>query len=234
MKLNSDGINLIKSRESCRLEAYRCPAGVWTIGYGHTGPEVHRDLKVTQAEAEALLQSDLIVVDAAVVRTCPVTTDCQHAAMVSLAYNIGPGNFARSAVARLHNGRKYAQAAQAFALWNKANGRVLAGLVARRAEEAALYLRDTAYENVPNGDGERSLLASRTLNGQAIAGAGVAASAGLPVLAGVGDAWPEWQSDILQLVPYFDHLKWLLLLLMIVGIGLTLYARLRDRNEGRA
>ncbi len=234
MNLNSGGIELIKSREACLLKAYRCPAGIWTIGYGHTGPEVHRGLEITQQAAETLLQSDLIVVDAMVARACPVATDDQHAAMVSLAYNIGPSSFARSSVARLHNVRKYAEAAQAFALWNKGGGKVMAGLVARRAEEAALYLRCDAQENVPNGEGEKPLVASRTLNGQAVAGTGVAATAGLSALANVGEAWPEWQSSILQLVPYFDHLKWFLLLVMVVGIVVTIYARWRDRIEGRA
>ncbi|TAL05057.1 MAG: lysozyme, partial [Chloroflexota bacterium] len=88
MKLTSAGIDLIKSRESCRLKAYQCPAGIWTIGYGHTGPEVHDNLEITQGEADILLQSDLIIFDAGVSRICPSGTDCQHSAMVSLAYNI--------------------------------------------------------------------------------------------------------------------------------------------------
>jgi len=234
MKLTPHGIELIKSKEACLLKAYRCPAGIWTIGFGHTGPEVHQDLEITKIEADALLQSDLIVMDAAVSRICPITTDAQHAAMVSLAYNIGPDNFARSSVARLHNARKYAEAAQAFALWNKGGGRVLAGLVARRAEEAALYLQCDARENAPNGEGEKSLLVSKTLNGQAVAGTGVAATAGLSALGSAGGTWPEWQATLLQLLPYFDQLKWILLLMMAMGIVVTIYARWRDRSEGRA
>jgi lysozyme len=70
------------------------------------------------------------------------TTDNQFSAMVSLAYNIGVGAFARSTVARKHNEGDHQAAAEAFALWNKAGGRVLAGLVRRRKEEADLYSAD--------------------------------------------------------------------------------------------
>src|SRR6185369_5373997 len=151
MRLTQDGIDLIKARESCRLKAYKCPAGIWTIAYGHTGPEVHEGWEITQDEADALLRADLITFDAGVTRICSTGTDCQHSAMVSLAYNIGLGSFAKSSVARLHNAERYAEAAQAFALWNKAGSKVLAGLVARRAAESALYLKDTPVENAPNG-----------------------------------------------------------------------------------
>ncbi|TAK98935.1 MAG: lysozyme [Rhodospirillaceae bacterium] len=233
MKLTSAGIDLIKSRESCRLKAYQCPAGIWTIGYGHTGPEVHDNLEITQGEADILLQSDLIIFDAGVSRICPSGTDCQHSAMVSLAYNIGIGNFSRSSVARLHNAEKYAEAAQAFALWNKAAGVVLAGLVSRRAAEAALYLQDAPAENVPNGEGEKPLVASRTINGQAIAGAGAAATAGLSSFKDSAVTRPGWQGTVNDLMPYFDQLKWVVLAVVIFGIGMTLYARWHDRHEGR-
>src|SRR5438132_3438694 len=168
MKLIADGIDLIKSRESCRLAAYRGPAGVWTIGYGHTGEEVHEGLSISQPDADALLAADLCIFDAGVSKTCPAGSDCQHAAMVSLAYNIGLSAFQKSSVARLHNYGRYAEAAQAFALWNKAGGKVQAGLVSRRAAEAALYLRDQPPESLPTGEGEKPLAASRTLNGQVL------------------------------------------------------------------
>ncbi len=61
MNISQKGIDLIKNFEGCRLNAYKCPAGVWTIGYGHTGSEVKPGLKITQAEAEKILKSDLVV-----------------------------------------------------------------------------------------------------------------------------------------------------------------------------
>ena len=159
--------------------------------------------------------------------------------MVSLSYNIGTAAFARSSVARLHNAARYPEAGQAFALWNKAGGRLMPGLVARRAAEAALYLSGCAVENAPNADGEKPISQSRTLNGQAIAGAGVAASVGSGVLkdAVVRDAggfWVDWQETVTSLIPYFETAKYALLALVLIGIGMTLYARWHDRHVGRA
>lgn len=234
MKIGQQGIDLIKSRESCRLKAYKCPAGIWTIGYGHTGAEVHEGLEITADEADTLLQSDLIVFDAGVSKTCPATSVCQQSAMVSLAYNIGLRNFAKSSVARLHNAERYGEAAQAFALWNKAAGVVLPGLVSRRAAEAALYLKEQPAENAPTADGEKSLLQSRAINGQAIAGTGIAASAGISSLKESVASWADWQDTVTQLIPYFDNAKWILLMLVVFGVVMTLYARWHDRNAGRA
>ena len=92
-RINSAGLVLIQSFEGLRLTAYRCPAGVWTIGYGHTGPDVNPGQRITPAEAEALLRGDLDRFEsgvAAAVGNAP-TTDNQFAAMVSLAFNIGLG-----------------------------------------------------------------------------------------------------------------------------------------------
>ena len=111
-----------------------------TIGYGHTGPNVFADQVITQSEADTLLRLDVSRFEAAVEKTCPETEQCQFDACVSLAYNIGPAAFAKSSVVRLHNLKRYAEAAQAFMLWNKAGGKVLRGLERRREAERALFL----------------------------------------------------------------------------------------------
>jgi lysozyme len=229
MKLNAAGIALIKEREACRLEAYLCPGGVWTIGYGHSGSEIHEGLAITPADAEALLHADLLRIDACVARLCPSATESQHAAMVCLAYNIGCGAFSRSSVARLHNAGRTAEAAQAFALWNKARGRVLPGLVARRAAEVALYLADDGTA-AGFADGEKPLSESRTLAGSSLGGAAVGATA-LGELASQVDAW---RSQTLALLPYFESLRWALLVLILAGLSLAAYARWHDRREGRS
>lgn len=199
-----------------------------------TGPEVHEGFEITSEEAETLLQSDLIVFDAGVAKTCAVATSCQHSALVSLAYNIGLANFAKSSVARLHNAERYAEAAQAFALWNKAGGVVLPGLVSRRAAEAAMYLLDQPVENAPTAAGEKPLIQSRAINGQAIAGTGLAASAGLASLRDSMSSWSDWQNIVMQIIPYFNDAKWVFVALVACGIGMTMYARWHDRNAGRA
>lgn len=133
---------LIKRSEGLRLKAYKCPANVVTIGYGSTGPHVTMGMVITEAEAETLLREDLQRFEAGVESMGGVMSAGQFGAMVSLAFNIGLGAFGKSSVLRLHKAADYAGAAASFALWNKGGGRILPGLVTRRADEAALYRGD--------------------------------------------------------------------------------------------
>lgn len=140
VKINAAGLKLIKEFEGLSLDAYRCPAGKWTIGYGHTGSDVHEGMTITEKEAEALLKHDLEHFEHGVdVLTGPETTDNQYSAMVSLAYNIGLGAFARSSVLTFHRKKFHDSAAMSFELWNKSKGKVLPGLTRRREAERDLY-----------------------------------------------------------------------------------------------
>ena len=142
-QINMAGLELIKSFEGCRLTAYKCPAGVWTIGYGHTGPDVKSGKTITFTEAEQLLKGDLDKFEDGVekgIGTAAVTEN-QFAAMVSLAFNIGLGGFLKSTVLRMHKAGKYELAANAFLLWINGGGRQLPGLVRRRKAERTLYLK---------------------------------------------------------------------------------------------
>lgn len=139
-KINQSGIDLIMRNEGCDLIAYLCPAGIWTIGYGHTGKDVHPDLVITQQQAERLLINDLGKFCDAVSRLVKVpVNDNQYAALVSLCFNIGEGNFAKSTLLKKLNKKDYAGAALEFEKWNRGGGKVLAGLVKRRAEERRLF-----------------------------------------------------------------------------------------------
>ncbi len=138
-QINAEGLALIKEFEGLELKAYLCPAKVWTIGYGSTGAHVKPGMVITEAEAERLLRKDLARFEQAVSRVCPEATDNQFAAMVSLAFNVGEAAFAKSTLAKLHNAKAYKGAADEFPKWNKAGGKVLAGLSRRRARERDLY-----------------------------------------------------------------------------------------------
>lgn len=143
MVTSQAGIDLIKQFEGVRLKAYPDPATgaePWTIGIGHTGGVRPGDV-ITEARAEQLLRQDLGRFEMAVRKLCPVTTQPQFDALVSLAFNIGEGNLKDSTLRRLHNEGNYAAAAGQFERWNRANGKVMAGLTRRRAAEAALYRR---------------------------------------------------------------------------------------------
>lgn len=157
MYLTKEGIDLIKSWEGCRLTAYRCPAGKWTIGYGITsdaglGP-VTRGMKITQAQADEWLIQSLAKYEEAVRRALlRHATPPQFSAMVSLCFNIGPSGFASSTVVSRFNAGRIDAATAAFHMWNKAtvNGKrvVLKGLVDRRIAEARLFKTEVSFESV--------------------------------------------------------------------------------------
>lgn len=141
MEISQKGINLIKTFEGCRLEAYKCPAGVWTIGYGHTGADVSQGRKITKDEAERLFRQDLMIHCNNVSKLVKVPlTQNQFDALVSLEYNIGCGYFSNSTLLRLLNAKNYKGAAEQFAVWRLSGGKVSPGLVRRRKAEQELFL----------------------------------------------------------------------------------------------
>jgi lysozyme len=142
MRTNRPGVDLIRQFEGCKLKAYLCPAGVPTIGYGHTGRDVQMGMTITQDQAEGFLINDLRLFEQGVAGLCPTCTPNQFSALVSFAYNLGLHNLENSTLRRLHNAGQYAAAQAQFARWDKAGGRVLPGLTRRRAAEAALYGAD--------------------------------------------------------------------------------------------
>lgn len=131
---------LIKSFEGLELEAYLCPADIWTIGYGHTGNVKEGD-RITKAEAEALLDKDLQTFRNGVKRLVKVPlNENQFGALVSFAYNLGLGSLQNSTLLKMLNAGDYTGAADQFLRWNKSGGKVLTGLVRRREAERAVFL----------------------------------------------------------------------------------------------
>ena len=137
MKLSANGRALIKSFEGLSLTAYPDAHG-YSIGYGHFGAKPG-DV-ITREEADRLFDQDVVKYEMAVSLTTPHATEQQFDAMTSLAYNVGAQGFTDSTVARLHNMGDYAGAADAFRMWNKSQGKVHQGLVARREKERSVYL----------------------------------------------------------------------------------------------
>ena len=146
MRISNKGVALIKRYEGVRLKAYK-PVPTepgWTIGYGHHGPDVHPGMVITESHADRLLRRDLRAFEEGVDRL--ITTHINQNrfdALVSLAFNIGLGNFQNSTVLRETNARHFVKAAAAFKSWVKGGNppKVLPGLVKRRASEAWLYTR---------------------------------------------------------------------------------------------
>jgi lysozyme len=164
MKINQEGINLIKSFEgimdgnpsTVNLDPYICPAGYWTVGWGHVvrdragkmiyGKEnkhlashwVPQGLTIKQCET--LLKMDLAEYEGFVLRLVKVPLNVnQFSALVSFCFNLGPGNLEDSSLLRILNQGNYKEASNEFMKWNKAGGRELAGLTRRRKAEQILF-----------------------------------------------------------------------------------------------
>jgi lysozyme len=131
---------MIRQFEGCQLTAYADSGGVMTIAYGHTGSDVHPGLVWTQAQAEAALEQDAAKASSAVDRMARNCTQSQFDALTDFVFNLGSQALAGSTLLKLHNAGEYPQAAAQFGLWVHCAGRVLPGLVRRRAAEAHMYL----------------------------------------------------------------------------------------------
>ncbi|MEZ5894456.1 MAG: lysozyme [Parvularculaceae bacterium] len=197
MKTSENGIELIKRFEGLELEAYQDIAGIWTIGYGHTGPDVEPGMKISERDAEGLLRSDLRSREDAISSAVKKSLNQnEFDALVSFVYNVGAAAFRGStALKRLNRGDRIG-AADALTWWNKATvGGVLRevlGLTRRRAAERALFLapteptRKSSQESfddntraspVEESPRRENIAESRTVQGATIAGgAGVASS----------------------------------------------------------
>lgn len=138
--VGNEGLKLIKSFEGCHLTAYKCPAGVWTIGYGHTSG-VYPGMTITQEQADRFLIEDCqksanYVDNPSYVPLTDSLNNNQRDALISFTYNCGAGN-----LKKLCKGRNPNQIAAAMLLYNKANGKILAGLTRRRKAEQALFYK---------------------------------------------------------------------------------------------
>lgn len=139
---------LVKEFEGCKLEAYLCPAGEWTIGWGHTGPEVKKGLIWTQQQADDALIADLREAHAGMIKALPMARSYsgpRQAALTSWVFNVGAGAAADSTLRRrmAAGGDPVRVISEELPRWNKGGSGVLPGLVRRRAAEVALFTGGT-------------------------------------------------------------------------------------------
>jgi lysozyme len=142
LTINEAGKDIIKFYESLRLKTYLDTGKVPTIGWGHCGPEVKMGMVISKEKAIEIFDKDISKFQEGVkklIKSKATTTQNQFSAMVSLAFNIGLGQFSTSSVLRFHNQGQYDKAANSFVLFIKDNGKVLNGLVKRRKSESLLY-----------------------------------------------------------------------------------------------
>lgn len=154
MHMTEEGLALIRRFEGFRAQAYRCPAGIWTIGYGHTSnagpPRVSPGMEMSEAEARRVLAADVerfaAEVRAALTRE---VSPQQFSALVSFAFNVGTAAFRTSSVLRAVNAGDFGAVPGRLGLWVKAMGKTLPGLVRRRAAEAQMFSAAAAPRTRP-------------------------------------------------------------------------------------
>lgn len=156
MRTSAEGIALMHHYESCRLAAYPDPGSIdgrpWTIGWGHTGPEVKRGLVWTQSQADAAFVRDLQATEYLVGQMAPNASQSEFDALVSFAYNLGAAALRGSTLMRLYKTGDTRGAADQFLRWNKNDGAVMYGLTRRRTAERALFLGANAQVAIVTGD----------------------------------------------------------------------------------
>lgn len=145
LTISQNGLSMIASFESFEPKAYYCPAGVLTIGYGHTGTnaqgqELQESDTVTHEQAMRLLYEDVLWAEDAVNEQRLNLTQNQFDALVSFVFNVGATAFANSTLLKKLKSCDFDEAADEFLRWNKAGGKVLRGLTARREAERELFL----------------------------------------------------------------------------------------------
>lgn len=139
MHTSQAGIALIKKYEGLRLSSYKCPAGVWTIGYGHTR-NTNENEHITETGANVLLEQDIERCEEAVDRLVNVDiTQNMYDALICFTFNLGVGTLSGSTLLSLLNTKQYLLSAREFFRWTHVGGKVIPGLVSRRKEEADLF-----------------------------------------------------------------------------------------------
>lgn len=242
--MNEAGRGLIRRFEGFRATAYRDAVGVWTIGLGHTSmagaPLVVPGMTISPEEGEAIMARDVGQFATQVAQLVEVPlNDNRFSALVSFAYNVGLGNFRRSSVLKSVNAMDFDSVPRRLALWNRAGGRVLPGLTARRAAEGMLFAKDprnmTVFDNllpdvnesqleemsmmrglidVPMGKSLTASSTNRAAIGQALTAAGAA-------FAGLTDAAQRAFYKAQQFFFLVPEAKWISFTLVSVAIGCT-------------
>lgn len=225
-----EGLHTLK--DDGLIHSYRCPAGKWTIAWGHcTG--VRSGMKITMDEADQFLLDDLNEAGRAVKKYVNVPlTQGQYDALVSFVFNLGGGrNFQTSTLLKKLNKGLYDEVPEQILRWNKArvDGQLqaLRGLTRRRTAEAAIFSRDAQLPSdeggplmvqKPTAESPKSLAKSKTMAGAGIAGAATAMN--------------EVAGQMQGLIAYAPMLKTIFLLCAIGGIALAAYARFKDNKDG--
>jgi len=216
MKTSQYGYELIKEFEGLRLKAYKCPAGVWTIGYGHTSeagaPAVTPGMIISKENAEEILKRDMVQYEDGVRKLVKIgITQGQFDALVSFAYNAGVWRLSESTLLKRINAGRLDEVPAEFMKWTRGGGKELAGLVRRRRAEVKLWRgmdtdtpvhHDEARTDPDQPKASKSIMRSKEANGAVIAGGASAIAVAqevLPIVKDGGDLLGSLSPTILIL-----------------------------------
>lgn len=245
MKISQAGLNLICEFEGYHRRlpngdctTYRCPADVLTIGYGCT--EGIKEGEVwTQQQAQDRFRSELVKHEAAVARMATVDlSQNQFDALVSFSYNCGTGALQKSTLLKKVNAGDFEGAGRAFAAWNKGGGKVLPGLVRRRAAESALFLKPAASADEPDMPQTVDAPSPVPQNSRIVATASAGErAAGLLTIGGIGLSFSDalgYGGQVLPLVKTYGLQAFVLVMLALAaGFALVKHFRTEDHVEGK-
>ena len=234
-KISDAGLSIIKRFEGLQLKAYKCPAGKYTIGWGHID-KVKASSVATEEECEEFLRQDLQAVHTAIDRYVVVPlTQNQYDALASFVFNLGAGNFLKSTMLKKLNSGRYDEVPEQIMRWNKARVagelRPLKGLTRRRAAEAALFSMDAKLADDggdtmvqrPESAAPKPLKQSKTMAGVGLAGLATVVQEIVPQLQEITGSIPP---------NMVGGIEYVCAGLTILGICVAAYARIQDHKDG--
>ena len=231
MKMSQGGLdNLLKNFEGCKLKAYRCPANILTIGYGHTSaagsPEVTEGMTITQKKAEDILRADLVKYENGVASLVKVElSQNQFDVLVDFAYNAGIGNLKSSGILKKVNAGAFDDVPNELMKWTKGGGKVLPGLVRRRQAEVSWWNashehpKDSQdHRSEPDAPAQKTMTDSKQGNAALLTGGLASVGAAKEVVAQAQDA-----SDMADTVVKLFSSTNFLIMVVVIGLGAAIW-----------
>ena len=224
-QISDAGLTKIKLYEGLRLKAYADGGGVWTIGYGHTS-DVSQGDTCTEEEATAFLREDVATAERFVDKKVDVDlTDNQFAALVSFTYNVGTGNFLKSTLLKKLNASEFTAVPKEFMKWTHDHrGNVEAGLVTRRASEAAMFVHGTFASSAS----VMAIPAPSTVGKLQKIGSAITAVSISP------DIVAKATGQVQTVADFSPLLHTLFIILTVLGVGVTMWGMFGDHKESKA
>lgn len=237
MKTSDHGVAFIKRWEGVKLKAYLCPANVWTIGVGHTAamgdPKPVSGMKITEAEADAILRRDLGSIESDVEKAVTVRLNQrQFDTLVSFVFNVGIGAFRKSTLLKKLNASRYDEVPSELMKWTRAGGRVVQGLVNRRKAEADLW-RGAPSDQKPDVDmpqrvdQPRKMTQSKEGNAALLAGG----AASITAASDVARQLNETGDNLTSIIDLLKNPHFLVLILVVVVAGAIWFWRKRRMDQ---